>query len=71
MGENGGERVLALDAAVGEVVGAVGAERDRAVLGGADEQPADVGVRAQRGDAARGWRSSISSSVSRRRSSIR
>ena len=44
------ERILALDAPVGEVVGAAGAERDRAVLGGADEQPADVRVRAEGGD---------------------
>ena len=44
-----GERVLALDAPVGEVVGAAGAERDRPVLGRADEQPADVGVLAQGG----------------------
>ena len=43
------ERVLALDAAFGEVVGAAGAEGDRAVLGGVDEQPADVGVLAERG----------------------
>ena len=43
------ERVLALDAAVREVVGAAGAERDRAVLGRAHEQPADVRVRAERG----------------------
>ena len=38
------ERIRALDAALREVVGAVGAERDRAVLRGAQEQPADVGV---------------------------
>ena len=44
------ERILALDAAVGEVVGAVGAERDRPVLRGADEQPADVRMGAERGD---------------------
>ena len=44
------ERVLALDAAVGEVVRAAGAERDRAVLGGVDEQPADVRVRAEGGE---------------------
>ena len=43
------ERVLALDAAVREVVRAAGAERDRPVLGRADEQPADVGVRAEGG----------------------
>ena len=43
------ERILALDAALREVVGAAGAERDRPVLGGADEQPADVGVRAEGG----------------------
>ena len=39
------ERVLALDAAVSEVVGAVRPERDSPVLGGANEQPADVRVR--------------------------
>ncbi len=43
------ERVLALDAALREVVDAVGAERDRPVLGRADEQPADVGMRAEGG----------------------
>ena len=64
------ERVLALDAALREVVGAAGAERDRAVLGGVDEQPADVRVRAQGGEELRVARS-ISSSVSRRGSSIR
>ena len=54
VGREVGERVVALDAALREVVGAVGAERDGAVLGGADEQPADVRVRAERGDRARG-----------------
>ena len=44
-----GEWVVALDPALREVVGAVGAEREGAVLGGAHEQPADVRVRAQRG----------------------
>ena len=44
------EWVLALDSAVGEVVGAVRAERDRAVLGRAHEDPADVRVVAQRGN---------------------
>ena len=71
MGEKRRERVLALDAAVREVVGAARAERDRAVLGRADEQPADVGVRAQRRDQLAGGARSISSSVSRRVSSIR
>ena len=41
------QRVLALDRSVGEVVSAVGPERDRAALRGADEEPADVRVRAE------------------------
>ena len=49
VGENERERVLALDAALREVVGAAGAEGDRPVLGRVDEQPADVRVLAQRG----------------------
>jgi hypothetical protein len=43
----GGQRVLALDAVIREVVSPAGAERDRAVLRRADEQPADVGVLTQ------------------------
>ena len=43
------QRVLAVDAPVGEVVGAAGAEHDRPVLGRAHEQPADVRVLAQGG----------------------
>ena len=50
VGREMGERVVAVDAALREVVGAVGAERDGAVLGGADEQPADVRVAAERRD---------------------
>ena len=42
------ERVLALDAPVGEVAGPTRSERDGPVLLRADEQPADVGVLAQR-----------------------
>ena len=42
------ERVLALDAVLVEVAHAVRAERDRAVLLGADEQEADAGMVAQR-----------------------
>ena len=45
-----GERVLSLDAAVGEVVRAVRAEGDRPVLGGADEEEAHVRMGAQLGD---------------------
>ena len=47
VGEKRRERVVALDAPLVEVAGAVGPEDDGAVLGRADEQPADVGVRAQ------------------------
>ena len=43
----------ALHAAVGEVVDAVRAERDRAVLGGPDEDPTHVRVLAQRGNESR------------------
>ena len=43
------EGILALDAAVGEVAGATPAEHDRPVALRADEEPADVGVLAQRG----------------------
>ena len=49
VGENGRERVFAFDPPVGEVVGPAGAERDRPVALRADEQPADVGVRAESG----------------------
>ena len=48
-GRERGERVLALDAAVREVVGAAGAEGDRPVLGRVNQQPADVRVLAERG----------------------
>ena len=41
------QRILALDATLAEVVGAVGPERDRPVLGRAHEQPADVRMRAE------------------------
>ena len=71
VGREGCERVLSLHPAVGEVVGAVRAERDRAVLGGPDEDPAHMRVRRAAPGMSRGWRSSISSSVSRRGSSIR
>ena len=71
VGENAGERILALDAALVEVARAVGAEHDRAVLGRAHEQPADVRVLAQRREQLAGGARSISSSVSRRGSSIR
>ncbi len=46
----GCERILALDTPVREVAGAVRAECERPVLGGADEEPADVWVVAQRRD---------------------
>ena len=49
MGENGASGSSPSIAAVRQVVGAAGAERDRPVLGRADEQPADVGVLAQGG----------------------
>ncbi len=45
-----GQRILALDPTVGEVVRAAGAEGDGAVLGRADQEPADVRVLAQRRD---------------------
>ncbi len=64
------ERVVALDAVVGEVAHARTAEHDRAVLVRPDEQEADVRMLAQRRNRF-GWRSSISSSDSRRCSSIR
>ena len=70
VGREARERVLAVDAAVREVVDAARAERDRPVIGGADEHEADVRVLAERGISS-GWRSSISSSVSRRGSSSR
>ena len=47
------ERILALDAALGEEVSAVAADRDRSPRGGANEQPADVGMGAKRGDQVR------------------
>jgi hypothetical protein len=37
-----GERVVAFDAPIGEVVGAVRAERDGTMFGRSDQQPADV-----------------------------
>ena len=65
-----GERILADDTPVGQVAGALRAERDRAVALRADEEPADVRVLTQRRDEL-GMGASISSSVSRRRSDIR
>ena len=44
------QRILALDGSLGEVVGAGGAEYDRTALRRADEEPADVRVRAERRD---------------------
>ena len=46
-GEKRRERIDAFDPPLGEVVRALGAERNRAVLLGVDEQPADVWVLAQ------------------------
>ena len=45
----GRERILTLHAIVGQVPGALPTEHDRAVLGRAHEQPADVRVLAERG----------------------
>ena len=66
----GAERIVAVDAAVSKVVGADGAERDRARDGGAARTKPTWGCSRSAGRS-RGWRSSISSSVRRRRSSIR
>ena len=66
----GRERILALDPPVLEVVNAARAEHQRPCTLGADEQEADVRV-SRSAEMSCGCRSSISSSVSRRGSSIR
>ena len=50
VGGEGLQRVLAVDPAALQVVGAVRADGDRAVLGGVNQQEADVRVSAERSD---------------------